>query len=73
VIDHVWQWSFDLEVNSGEWTFRDYNFTTPSADLTAKTVNPEDNQHGSFEVSEYPGPYDTAGNGRRLSDVRSGR
>ena len=36
VDDHVCQWSSDLQLHSGAFTFRDYNFTTPSADLTAK-------------------------------------
>ena len=70
VTDHVWNFSVDLGLNSGKWTFQDYNFTTPSADLTAKTVKPEDNPYGSLEVYEYPGPYDTAATGHRLSDVR---
>jgi type VI secretion system secreted protein VgrG len=70
VEDHIWSWTVDLALNTGKWTFQDYNFTMPSADLTAKTVNPEDNQYGKFEVYEYPGPYDTAENGHRLSDIR---
>lgn len=68
--EHVWQWSFDHALNTGKWTYQDYNFTTPSADLTAKKVNPEENRYGKFEVYEYPGPYDTAATGNRLSDVR---
>jgi type VI secretion system secreted protein VgrG len=70
VADHIWRWSGEYGLNTGKWTFRDYNFTMPSADLTAKTVHPEQHQYGSFEIYEYPGPYDTATNGHRLSDVR---
>ncbi len=70
VAAHIWEWSTDLGLNSGKWTFQDYNFTTPSADLTAKTVKPEQHQYGSFEVYEYPGIYDTAENGHRLADIR---
>ncbi len=71
VADHIWEWSTDLGLNTGKWTFQDYNFKTPSADLTAKTVQPQQHRFGpTLEVYEYPGPYDTAANGHRLSDVR---
>ena len=68
--DHIWEWSTDLALHSGKFTFRDYNFTMPSADLTAKTVQPGSHPHNSLEVYEYPGPYDKAATGKRLSDVR---
>lgn len=70
VEDHIWLWSVALALNTGKWRFQDYNFTMPSADLTAKTVRPEDNRYGEFEHYEYPGRYDTAQTGHRLSDVR---
>jgi type VI secretion system secreted protein VgrG len=70
VKDHVWQWSTDMALNSGKWMFRDYNFETPSADLSAKTIQVENNKYGKFEVYEYPGPYTQQGDGQRLSDVR---
>jgi type VI secretion system secreted protein VgrG len=70
VADHIWRWSGEYGLNTGKWTFRDYNFTMPSADLTAKTVQPEQHHYGSFEIYEYPGPYDTATNGHRMSDIR---
>ena len=70
VDEHVWEWSRDMALNSGKWMFRDYNFTMPSADLTAKTVKPLENPHAEHEMYEYPGPYDTASHGQRLSDVR---
>ena len=70
VTDHIWEWSTDLNLNSGKWMFRDYNFTMPSADLTAKTMREQQHTHGKYEVYEYPGPYDTASHGQRLSDVR---
>ncbi len=70
VADHLWDWSSDLALLSGKWTFQDYNFTTPSADLTAKTVQMPTHKHNDHEIFEYPGPYDTASDGHRLSDVR---
>ena len=70
VAEHIWEWSTDLGLTSGGWTYRDYNFKTPSADLEAKTLQPGTYQHGDLEVYEYPGPYDTASHGHRLSDLR---
>jgi type VI secretion system secreted protein VgrG len=70
VADHIWEWSTDLGLYSGKFTFRDYNFKTPSADLTAKTVQNANHPYGSFEVYEYPGPYDDTGIGQGMSDTR---
>ena len=68
--DHIWQWSTDLSLHTGKFTFRDYNFTTPSADLTAKTVQPGNHLHNDIEIYEYPGPYDEVSVGKKLTDVR---
>jgi len=29
VADHIWEWSMELALHSGKFTFRDYNFTIP--------------------------------------------
>ena len=63
VSDHIWQWSIDHGLNSGKYTSQDYNFATPSADLTAKNVQPQGNQYGSFETYEYPGQFDNTPGG----------
>ena len=70
VEDHVWEWTSDLNLQPAKYTIRDYNFTTPSADLTATSVGSSPaNQYNSFEVYDYPGVYDTAANGQKLTDV----
>ncbi len=70
VDDHIFVWSLDLNLNTGRWTYNDYNFETPTADLTAKTVKDETHQHGKLEIYEYPGPYDKPDHGQKLSDIR---
>ncbi len=70
VEDHIWQWSSELAVVSGKVTYRDYNFTTPSADLTVRSTNTATHEYGSYEVYNYPGLYDATTNGQPLSDVR---
>ncbi len=70
VDDHIWSFSADLRLQPGTFTYRDYNFTTPSADLTAKSMKVGAHPHGTSEIYDYPGPYDTVGNGQKLADVR---
>ncbi len=70
VAAHIWGWSTDHHLNTGKWTSKDYNFETPSADTTGKTVKTEQHQFGSYEVYEYPGRYEDASTGQRHADVR---
>ena len=70
VEDHVWEWTSDLQLRPGAHSYRDYNFTTPSADLTAKSLQPGSHKYGSFEVYDYPGLYGTVTDGQTLADVR---
>ena len=70
VEDHVWEWTSDLQLRPGAHSYRDYNFTTPAADLTAKSLQPGSHKYGSFEVYDYPGLYGTVSDGQTLADVR---
>lgn len=70
VEDHVWDFAADLNLQPGAYTFRDYNFTTPAADLTAKSMKPAGHPHSGLEVYDYPGPYETADIGQKHADVR---
>ena len=73
VQDHLWQWTADQQLQPGTTTFNDYNFTTPSADLTAKSTHSASHPYSSFEVYEYPGPYQVVADGTKISDVRMQR
>ncbi len=70
VEDHIWEWSADHHLMPGAQTYRDYNFTTPSADLTAKSLDPGEHPYGTFEIYQYPGLYGTADEGQKLAGVR---
>ncbi len=70
VEDHIWEWTADLHLQPGAYTYRDYNFTTPSADLTAKSLYSSQHPYSGFEIYDYPGVYDTAAAGQKLTDVR---
>ena len=70
VEDHIWEWSADHHLMPGAHTYRDYNFTTPAADLTAKSLDPGKHEYGDFEIYHYPGLYETADEGQKLAGVR---
>jgi len=71
VEDHVWQWTSDLFLQPSKYTYTDYNFTTPSADLTAKSLGASPaTAYGTFEIYDYPGFYNTASDGQKLTDIR---
>ncbi len=74
VEDHIWQWVADHGLQPGTATFNDYNFTTPSASLIAKTTQPASGAaYNSLEVYEFPGPYAVVADGTTISNVRMQR
>ena len=68
--DHVFDWSSEAQIQPGAYTLREYNFTTPKADLTAKSLLSGQHTHGASEVYDYPGLYDTADAGQKIAQVR---
>ena len=70
VDDHVWDWEAEAQIRPGAYTLREYNFTTPKADLTAKSLISGNHTYGSNEVYDYPGLYDTADAGQKVAQIR---
>ena len=70
VEDHIWEWNANVYLQSGAHTYQDYNFHTPSTDLTSKSSKPGDGKYANFEVYQYPGFYGTPDDGKKLADVR---
>jgi len=68
--DHVWEWTTDARIVPGATVLRDYNFLTPKADLTAKSLTPGGHTHGDAEVYDFPGGYPDAAEGRGFADIR---
>ncbi len=55
---HVTQWEHGYEFRPGRWAQRDFNFETPSTDLTATEKTVLKLRHAeSFERYDYPGRY----------------
>ena len=69
--DYVSGWGADMELQPGGVAYRDYNFTTPAADLTATAKQPSAaSNYARMEVYNYPGSYATTGDGQKLAAVR---
>lgn len=66
----VW-WRHFQEFRPGRWAQTDYNFKTPGADLMSKkpsSITLRDN--GNYEVYDYPGRFEDAGGGKKLTRIR---
>src|SRR5262249_49663592 len=65
---HVTSWEHSFDFRPGRWAQRDFNFETPSADLTTneKTILKLRNAQ-SFERYDYPGRYLQKGRGTQLT------
>lgn len=68
---HVWNWRSELKLQPGSAVFGDYNFTTPAADLTGKSIQKSTEPYDKLEVYEYPGPHGSASDGQKLAAVRA--
>lgn len=69
-VDRVWDWTADAQIQPGAYALREYNFTTPKADLTAKSLIAGEHTYGTQEVYDYPGRYATASDGQTVARVR---
>ncbi|HEX4322690.1 MAG TPA: type VI secretion system tip protein TssI/VgrG [Acidobacteriaceae bacterium] len=61
------QWSGGAEIRPGKYTHRDYNFMTPSLNLTRSAENPI---KADYEIYDYPGEYDNFTRGTYLANLR---
>ncbi len=68
--DHIYEWLSGHQVCTGKYEHNDFNFETPSADLTAKSQKLGAYSHNDMEVYDFPGKYKQADAGTNLSDKR---
>ena len=69
--DVINSWILEQELRSGKYTLTDYNFTTPSANLTATEPSViEVGGNSGFEIFDYPGEYTTRGDGTAFAKLR---
>jgi len=68
--DHIYEWLSSQQVSAGKYEHNDFNFETPSADLTAKSQKLGAHSINDMEVYDFPGKYSVADTGTQLSDKR---
>jgi type VI secretion system secreted protein VgrG len=69
--ERIDRWEHRYTFETGKWSYRDYNFEKPKADLTAKEKACHKFAHAeNFEEYDYPGEYETKDDGRRLTRIR---
>lgn len=70
--DYFWEWQATMTLQSGTVAMTDYNFTTPSANMLAKTVmDGTYNNYGTIEMFEFPTGYVIKEDGIASSDVQT--
>src|SRR5947209_417014 len=63
--DVVTEWRHEHEFRTGKWSHTDYNFETPSTNLTATVAG-----NNSYEIYDYPGEHSARSEGDRLARIR---
>jgi type VI secretion system secreted protein VgrG len=61
--EYVREWSVTREIQPGKAALRDYNFETPSTDLTVKSDHARQHGESEHEIFDYPGEYPDPGIG----------
>jgi len=61
--DHVRDWRISGEVQSGKYVLSDFDYLKPKTDLETKAAISRQHAIADMEVYDYPGLYDTTGDG----------
>ncbi|MBE0436052.1 MAG: type VI secretion system tip protein VgrG, partial [Methylomicrobium sp.] len=68
--DHIYEWRIEHRVRTGKYELNDFDFESPSTDLTAKSQIKQSHAHNDLEIFDFPGKYKDADIGRGLTDKR---
>ncbi|HTZ58673.1 MAG TPA: type VI secretion system tip protein TssI/VgrG [Acidobacteriaceae bacterium] len=69
--DVIHSWTMEQVLRSGKYTLTDYNFKTPSANLTATEPSVIDvGGNSSFEIFDFPGEYTARADGTKFAKLR---
>ena len=68
--EHIDDWNFAREIQSGRYVLDDFNFKTPSLDLQTKTKITRKHELADYEVFDYPGEYTVTGEGEHYVKTR---
>ena len=67
---YIFNWSVTREIQPGVAVLKDYNFKTPSVDLTTKALFEREHSESEHEVFDYPGEYIVPPDGEQLVKTR---
>jgi type VI secretion system secreted protein VgrG len=75
--DYIYAWKFTKSVQPGSFAHTDYNFTKPKSDLFTTAPLPRSHSHAEYEIFDYPGEYEEAGDGdsyarQRIEELQNG-
>jgi type VI secretion system secreted protein VgrG len=68
--DHLNVWNTGRQLRPGVYSSSDYDFTKPTASLTARLNRPMEQDHADSEVYDYPGDYLMSTEGEKHVQVR---
>jgi len=70
-VDMISTWRMDHSIRPGKYSLNDFNFKTPMLDLTTNASgHVTEGGSPNFEVYDYPGEYDTKGEGEAYVNAR---
>jgi type VI secretion system secreted protein VgrG len=68
--DHIWTWTERVGTTTqGSVSLRDYNYLTPTTDLSTQEVQPTGHKGAATDFMEYPGRYTTTAEGTPYAQV----
>jgi len=69
-VEHIRSWEVEMEAQSGGFVVKDFNFKTPTTDISAQLSAPKGHDLSEFEQFEFPAEYEEFAQGETLSKVR---
>ncbi|MGB7989475.1 MAG: type VI secretion system tip protein TssI/VgrG, partial [Candidatus Methylophosphatis roskildensis] len=61
--ERITDWAYGAEVQSGKYVINEYDFTKPSTPQQQNTLHPREHDEAEHEIYDYPGEYDSLGEG----------
>lgn len=66
----LFEWTSERRFRTGKFELRDYNFKQPNANMTGDASATAKYAKGQMECYDYPGKYDSQGDGKDYAEVR---
>ncbi len=69
-IGYIREWFMEQELQPGKYALTDYDFKTPTKDLSSNHEVERPNANSTFEMFDFPGAYEEIAEGKFYSQVR---